>query len=55
MFLNEAGLPPDTGSVSKDSLTIEKILEEKRVFDLSVNFEKLGTDEEERRWSDGGK
>ncbi len=53
-FLCEAGLPPDAGSISKGSLTIEKILEEKKLFDLSVRFEKLGTGNEKKGWSKPG-
>lgn len=41
-FLREAGLPPDAGNTQKGDITVEKILEEKKVFDLSVSFEKLG-------------
>ncbi|KAL8821933.1 MAG: hypothetical protein Q9223_000091 [Gallowayella weberi] len=40
VFLVEAGLPPDAGSLSPGDLTIEKVLEEKKVFDLSLNFER---------------
>ncbi|OCK77637.1 hypothetical protein K432DRAFT_114919 [Lepidopterella palustris CBS 459.81] len=50
VFLNEAGLPPDAGSTSKGDFTIEQILQEKRQFDLSTNFEKLGVDGEEKGW-----
>ncbi len=35
-------------------LTIEKILEEKKIFDLSVNFERLGTNEGKTGWSNRG-
>ncbi|KAF2815422.1 WD40 repeat-like protein [Mytilinidion resinicola] len=49
-FLNEAGLPPETGANATDGLTIEKILEEKKTYDLSVNFEKLGVGDEETGW-----
>lgn len=45
-FISEAGLPPDAGTMAKNSFTIEKLLEEKKSFDLSVQFEKLGTDED---------
>ncbi|KAK5153023.1 hypothetical protein LTR04_006291 [Oleoguttula sp. CCFEE 6159] len=50
IFLKEAGLPLDAGSASKGDLTIEKILEEKKTFDLSVSFEKLGKDDDEKGW-----
>jgi hypothetical protein len=36
-------------------LTIEKILEEKQNFDLSVNFEKLGVEDHVKKWSTPGK
>lgn len=42
-FIREAGLPPDAGTVSRGDLTIEKLLEEKKTFDMSAQFEKLGT------------
>ncbi|CAF9926563.1 hypothetical protein IMSHALPRED_006997 [Imshaugia aleurites] len=38
----EAGLSQDAGTVEKGDLTIEKILEEKKVFDLTLRFEKTG-------------
>ncbi|KAA6415414.1 MAG: hypothetical protein FRX48_00129 [Lasallia pustulata] len=41
-FIKEAGLPPDAGTLNKGDLTIEKILEEKKIFDLSIRFEKFG-------------
>ncbi|TKA71511.1 hypothetical protein B0A49_06877 [Cryomyces minteri] len=50
IFLREAGLPLDAGSASKGDLTIEKILEEKKTFDVSVSFEKLGIDDDEKGW-----
>lgn len=31
-------------------MTIEKIIEEKRIFDLSLRIEKLGVDDEHRKW-----
>lgn len=51
MFLGEAGLPYSSATVSKGDITIEKILEEKQTFDLSVRFEKLGTDDSDRKWN----
>lgn len=51
MFLTEAGLPLDTGSVSTGSLTIEKILEEKKVFDVARDFEKVSIDDEDKGWT----
>ncbi|MCJ1249089.1 hypothetical protein MMC30_006311 [Trapelia coarctata] len=50
-FISEAGLEPSAGSIGKDHLTIEKILEEKKVFDLSVRFEKFGAEDGEKKWS----
>ncbi|KAF2093662.1 hypothetical protein NA57DRAFT_48005 [Rhizodiscina lignyota] len=44
-FLSEAGLPPDAGTTSKDGLTLEKLLQEKRAFDISADFEKLATND----------
>ena len=41
-------MPPDAGSTSKGDLTIEQILQEKKIFDLTVNFEKLGVGD--RSW-----
>ncbi|KAK0892298.1 hypothetical protein LTR91_004771 [Friedmanniomyces endolithicus] len=46
-FIAEAGLPSDAGSVSKGDLTIEQLLEEKKTFDLSRDFEKLGVESED--------
>jgi hypothetical protein len=54
-FIKEAGLPPSAGSTNKGDLTLEKILEEKRTFDMSLHFEKLGTDEGAHGWSQHGK
>ncbi|MCJ1380317.1 hypothetical protein MMC17_003420 [Xylographa soralifera] len=50
-FISEAGLEPDAGSIEKGDLTIEKILEEKKVFDLSVRFEKFGDGDGEWGWT----
>lgn len=36
-------------------MTIEQILQEKKSFDLSVNFEKLGVQDKERGWLAPGK
>lgn len=43
-------MPQDAGSTSKGDWTIEQILQEKKAFDLSVNFEKLGVDNEDKGW-----
>ncbi|KAL8914003.1 MAG: hypothetical protein Q9171_001254 [Xanthocarpia ochracea] len=54
-FLTEANLPPDTGTLTNpNDLTIEKILEEKKIFDLSLRFEKFGRDGEDDD-DDGGR
>ncbi|MCJ1316597.1 hypothetical protein MMC15_001918 [Xylographa vitiligo] len=50
-FISEAGLEPDAGSIEKGDLTIEKILEEKKVFDLSVRFEKFGDGNGQQGWT----
>ncbi|KAH7402458.1 WD40-repeat-containing domain protein [Pyrenochaeta sp. MPI-SDFR-AT-0127] len=50
-FVKEAGLPPDIGAVSDGLTTIETILDEKRTFDLSLNFEKLGVDDNDKGWT----
>ncbi|KAG9531769.1 hypothetical protein KCU86_g1380, partial [Aureobasidium melanogenum] len=50
-FIREAGLPSSAGSTNKGDLTIEKILEEKRTFDMSLQFERLGTDDGAHGWS----
>lgn len=54
-FIREAGLPPSAGSTDKGDLTIEKILEEKRTFDMSLQFERLGTDEGAHGWGQHGR
>jgi hypothetical protein len=36
--------------VGKGDLTIERLLDEKRSFDLATQFEKLGTESEETGW-----
>lgn len=48
-------MPPDAGIVGKGDLTLEKILEEKKVFDLSLRFERLGAGDGDRGWSVPGK
>ncbi|KAI9798358.1 MAG: hypothetical protein M1835_000021 [Candelina submexicana] len=49
-FLQEAALPPDAGAAEAGNLTIEKILEEKRIYDISLKFEKIGIGEEDNKW-----
>ncbi|KAK3674833.1 hypothetical protein LTR78_005177 [Recurvomyces mirabilis] len=54
-FIAEAGLPPDAGMVEKGDLTLEVLLEEKKTFDLSARFEKLGVEGGGARgWVEGG-
>jgi hypothetical protein len=48
--LTEAGLPPDTGS-SSEGITIEQVLQEKKVFDLGQSFEKTGLDDKDTAWN----
>jgi WD40 repeat protein len=48
----EADLPPDIGASSDDSITIESILQEKKDFDTSLNFEKLGLNDGTQGWSE---
>ncbi|KAG9189700.1 hypothetical protein G6011_06568 [Alternaria panax] len=50
-FVQEADLPSDTGSASDSSITIESILQEKKTFDLSLSFEKLGVNDKDRGWT----
>lgn len=49
-FITEARLSSDAGSVEKGDLTIEKILEEKKIFDLNLRFEKTGL-KDEGKWT----
>jgi WD40 repeat protein len=50
-FVKEAGLPSDTGAGSNSTVTIESILHEKKTFDLSLNFEKLGVEDGKCEWT----
>lgn len=50
-FISESGSPPDIGAGSDGAVTIEKILQEKKTFDLSLNFEKLGVDDQNLSWT----
>ncbi|RAR05219.1 hypothetical protein DDE83_007445 [Stemphylium lycopersici] len=50
-FVQEAELPPDIGAASDSLVTIESVLQEKKKFDLSLSFEKLGVDDKERGWA----
>ena len=46
-FISEANLAPDAGADCSDQVTLETILQEKKTFDVSLNFEKLGVDKED--------
>ncbi|TID26289.1 hypothetical protein E2P81_ATG00764 [Venturia nashicola] len=50
-FICEAGLPLDAGSSFPGALSVEQILTEKKAYDLSANFEKLGVDDTEKKWT----
>lgn len=49
-FLSEAGLPEDAATTNAGDWTIETIIEEKRQFDTSLQFEKK-SNEENQGWS----
>lgn len=52
-FIREADLPVDAGQSSGDdtqNLTVQRLLEEKRAFDHSANFERYG---DETKGNDG--
>ncbi|KAK8212355.1 WD40-repeat-containing domain protein [Phyllosticta capitalensis] len=51
-FLEEARLPQDAGSTAKGDISLEQILREKETFDLSLNFEKLGVEDESKAWQE---
>lgn len=50
-LVKEADLPPDIGAGSNSSITVESILQEKKIFDLSLNFEKSGIDDGNCQWA----
>nr|POE77685.1 tyrosine--trna ligase, mitochondrial [Quercus suber] len=50
-FIAEAGLPEDAGTVSNGDLTLETLLEEKKQFDTSNKFEKLGVEGGAHGWT----
>ncbi|KAL9125489.1 MAG: hypothetical protein Q9217_005318 [Psora testacea] len=50
-FIKEAGLPPDAGTTEKGDLTIEKILEEKKVFDVNLLFERSAVNDKNSGWA----
>ncbi|KAF2000249.1 WD40 repeat-like protein [Amniculicola lignicola CBS 123094] len=49
-FIKEAGLPKDAGSTSSNTMTIEQILQEKKTFDLSINFTKMRLEDQNHGW-----
>lgn len=54
-FITEAGLPATAGDVGKGDLTLETLLEEKKTFDVSVRYEKLGSEDGEGKgWARPG-
>lgn len=50
-FIKEAGLPSNIGASSDEKVTIETVLQEKKTFDLSLSFEKLGVNDKDREWT----
>lgn len=50
-FLKEAGLPANAGSFDAGSLTIEQILREKKLYDLTANFEKTALNGSNQGWT----
>ncbi|KAL9601118.1 MAG: hypothetical protein Q9219_002717 [cf. Caloplaca sp. 3 TL-2023] len=53
-FLAEAGLPAHAGATNPGDLTIEKVLEEKRMFDLNLAFERSDVSVKSQGWSTPG-
>ncbi|KAF2709574.1 WD40 repeat-like protein [Pleomassaria siparia CBS 279.74] len=49
-FIQEAGLSPDAGVTAGSDVTIEQLLQEKRTFDMSLNFEKMGINDARYGW-----
>ena len=52
-FIREAKLPANVGRIregSQKEWTIEGVLEEKKTYDYSINFERQGEDNEEGVW-----
>ena len=48
-------MPDDVGeSRQPDDLSLEKVLEEKKMFDLSLKMEKTRVEEGDGGWSQGG-
>lgn len=53
-FIDEAGLSQNAGVTAGGEVTIEQILQEKKTFDVSLNFEKLGVSDKDRGWRNPG-
>jgi hypothetical protein len=53
-FIEEAGLSQDAGDTNGGDLTLETLLDEKNKFDISLRFEKLGVNDDQRGWSRPG-
>ncbi|KAF2665294.1 hypothetical protein BT63DRAFT_428267 [Microthyrium microscopicum] len=49
-FLNEANLPADAGEHLGPEWTVEKVLSEKKLYDLTANFEKTSLKEKDASW-----
>jgi hypothetical protein len=47
-------LPIDTGEHERDGLTLEKVLAEKKLFDLTVSFEKVDLQNSPKSWTEPG-
>ena len=54
-FVAEAGLPEGAGDAVKDDLTLEKVLQEKSVFDVTLRSEKVSEVGADGCWSGNGK
>jgi hypothetical protein len=48
--LKEAGLPENAGEDLDNAWTVEKILEEKQLYDLTVNFETSNLNDDVSAW-----
>jgi hypothetical protein len=53
-FIEEAGVLPEDANVNPGDLTIEKVLDEKRLFDLAEKFEKVQVVEKDEKWTEPG-
>lgn len=50
-FIGEAGLSADAGATGPGDWTLERILEEKKRYDASLNFEKKPSTEDRHGWA----